>query len=156
MPMDLLTELLFVVCCCVHCYTDFQEKLLYDKVSLVMLVAGFVHQLHRGGWEEALLGCLAAGGAFFVMFLLCRGGMGLGDVKLAGVLGCWLGWEQGLFCLLVSLWLGFAVAVLLMLLRFKTLKDAIPFGPYMCLAGLLMLFHGQEIMAWYRSFFNLV
>ena len=155
MSWGLITGFVFIACCCVHCYTDFKEKLLYDEVSLLMLLACIVQQFNRGALEDALWGLLAAGGAFFVLFLLCRGGMGLGDVKLAGVLGCWLGWERGLFCLLLSLWLGFGVAMLLMLFRLKTLKDAIPFGPYMCLAGTLMLFYGEEIMAWYRAFFNL-
>ena len=77
--------------------------------------------------------------------------MGFGDVKIAFVLGVWLGLEQSLLCLLLAFILGGVVGVILLLTGIKTRKDAIPFGPYLCVSGWVSFLCGKELIAWYCS-----
>ncbi|MGW0361910.1 prepilin peptidase [Streptomyces sp. NPDC002990] len=92
-----------------------------------------------GSWPRALLGGLALGGCYLVLFLVNPRGMGLGDVKLALTLGQILGWYGWpvLFAGTFAAFLAGAVHGLgLILLRRAGRKTAMPFGPYM-LAGAL-------------------
>ena len=75
--------------------------------------------------------------------------MGFGDVKLAFVLGVWLGLEQGLLCLLLAFIAGGSIGVLLLLTGVKSRKDAIPFGPYLCVSAWVSLIWGQKLLLWY-------
>ena len=77
--------------------------------------------------------------------------MGFGDVKLAFVLGVWLGLEQSLLCLLLAFIFGGFVGVSLLLTGIKSRKDAIPFGPYLCVSGWVGLLCGKELLALYWS-----
>ncbi|MFI1013883.1 prepilin peptidase [Streptomyces sp. NPDC020965] len=97
-----------------------------------------------GSWPTALLGGLALGAGYFVLFLIHPNGLGFGDVKLALSLGVVLGW-YGWGVLLVGAFAGFlfgsVYGVGLMLLGRADRKTAIPFGPFMiggALAGLLL------------------
>ncbi|MFE3116590.1 prepilin peptidase [Streptomyces niveus] len=93
-----------------------------------------------GSWPTALLGGLALGACYFVLFLINPNGMGFGDVKLALSLGVVLGW-YGWLLLFVGAFAGFLFGSLyglgLMALRRANRKSAIPFGPFM-IAGALV------------------
>lgn len=153
MELDVVFKSVFFLCCLLHTYTDFREYLLYDEVSLAMLMTGVIRAFNLSTLDSAALGAFSTGFCFFILYVLARGGMGFGDVKLAAVLGLWLGWAQGLLALLVALWLGSAVAVVLLLLSKGDRRTAIPFGPYMCVGGFLMLMYGESVMTWYLNLF---
>lgn len=146
-------QLIFILGCIYHCYTDWKKMLLYDEVNLVLLGAGGLFQIINENLLPAMFGGFLVGGIFFLLYLVCQGGMGLGDVKLAFVLGVWLGGIQGCISLLLSLWLGCIVGLMLIILKKRTIKDAIAFGPYMCVSGVIMLLWGEKIMLLYESFF---
>ncbi|WP_149260856.1 A24 family peptidase [Actinomadura sp. K4S16] len=93
--------------------------------------------LHR--FEHALIGMAALFALYFVQAFLVPSGIGLGDVKLSGVLGLYLGWfgqDAWVVGLLVTYLLGGVVAVGIMIVR-RSRKGEFPFGPYM-LAGALV------------------
>ena len=80
--------------------------------------------------------------------------MGFGDVKLAGVLGMYLGW-LGWGAVIVGGFLGFLLGGIvgggLMLARRAGRKSAIPFGPFMVAGALIAVFVGPAIADWYSS-----
>jgi len=92
----------------------------------------------------------------YVLYYLLRmarpGGMGGGDVKLAGVIGLYLGWvgwgalAVGAFSAFVF---GGVYGIVLLLLRRAGRKTAIPFGPWMILGAWTGLFTGEPIGRWY-------
>ncbi|MFD4175319.1 prepilin peptidase [Streptomyces anulatus] len=99
---------------------------------------------HAGSWTSGLLGGLALGGFYFLLFLINPNGMGFGDVKLALALGVALGW-YGWTVLFVGGFAGFLFGAVyglaLMLLRRAGRRTGIPFGPFMiggALTGLLL------------------
>jgi len=78
-----------------------------------------------------------------------RGGMGWGDVKLAGVLGLFLAVGGTLAGLFVAFVAGALAGLSLVVAGRKGAKDVIPFGPFLSLGGLVAFFWGQEIVDWY-------
>ncbi|MET9105099.1 prepilin peptidase [Streptomyces zhihengii] len=98
-----------------------------------------------GSWPTALLGGLALGGVYFLLFLINPNGMGFGDVKLALSLGVVLGW-YGWTVLFAGAFAGFLLGSVygagLMLLRRANRRTAIPFGPFMITGAFLGLLLG--------------
>ena len=141
----------FAISLIFHIYTDCKEQLLYDEVSAVLMLTGVIYAYYFGNLWDAVQGAMASVVIMLVIYWASRGGMGFGDVKLAFVLGVWLGLEQSLLCLLLAFILGGVVGVTLLLTGLKTRKDAIPFGPYLCVSGWVSLLCGKELIAWYWS-----
>ena len=116
------------------------------------------------GWSAWVGSFLGAAGAASMLLLLRflyfavrrREGMGLGDGKLAAMLGAWLG-VAGVALTLVLAVLLCALAGLLMLTRRRVSSGPLqlPFGSYLCAAGLLVLYYGQQLLRWYFSFWSL-
>ena len=146
-----LLLLIFAVALIIHIYTDCKEQLLYDEISTILMVTGVIYAYYFGNMWDAVQGALASVAIMLVIYWASRGGMGFGDVKLAFVLGVWLGLEQSLLCLLLAFILGGVVGILLLLTGLKTRKDAIPFGPYLCVSGWVSFLCGKELIAWYWS-----
>ncbi|MBN1369674.1 MAG: prepilin peptidase [Dehalococcoidaceae bacterium] len=110
------------------------------------------------GITHGFLNGLAGGGAGLLLFLLIviasRGGMGLGDVKMAGLMGLILGFPGifvGIFLAVVS---GGLVAGIILMLKRKSKRDPIPFGPFLSLGTMAAILWGQPIMDWYLGFFG--
>ena len=146
-----LLLLVFVIALIIHIYTDCKEQLLYDEVSTVLMITGIIYAYYFGDVWDAVQGAMVSVAIMLLIYWISKGGMGFGDVKLAFVLGVWLGLEQSLLCLLLAFVLGGVVGVALLLTGIKSRKDAIPFGPYLCVSGWVSLLCGKELLAWYWS-----
>ncbi|MDK7750706.1 A24 family peptidase [Brevibacterium sp. UMB10442] len=131
---------------------DFAERRLPDVVTLpaagasvIALVAG---GLTSGDWGSALrggAGLLILFVAFFVMFIFAGGAFGFGDVKLGLSMGAVLGtysWFALLLGPFIGMLLGFAVGVVLMIMRKATMKTAIALGPYLIIGTLVIIVIG--------------
>jgi leader peptidase (prepilin peptidase)/N-methyltransferase len=91
---------------------------------------------------------------YYAVATLYPGGMGFGDVKLAGLLGLylgWLGWSPVLVGAFAGFLLGGVVGALLLATRRADRKTAIPFGPYMLAGALLAVFVASPVATWYGS-----
>jgi leader peptidase (prepilin peptidase)/N-methyltransferase len=94
------------------------------------------------------------GGSLFLVatvyqWLFKREGMGGGDVKLLAMIGAFLGWESVILTILFSSLIGSITGILLIALKGKNFKYAIPFGPFLSLGAVTALFYGKEIVRWY-------
>jgi leader peptidase (prepilin peptidase)/N-methyltransferase len=104
-----------------------------------------------GTWSMYLTAWLAAVALFafyFLLVLIYPAGMGLGDVKLAGVLGLvlgWLGWAELAVGAFLGFFLGAIVGGLLMVVRRAGRKTKIPFGPFMILGAVLAILCGADL-----------
>lgn len=112
----------------------------------------------QGSWthlEHAVIGGAAGFAALFVVHLVSPGGMGFGDVRLAGVIGVMLGW-LGLGYVALGMFLSFLLAsvigITLIVTRVKSRKDSVPFGPFMAIGAVIAVLWGQAIIdAWSRG-----
>ena len=98
---------------------------------------------------SAALGFAVGVAAVSIPFLIYRQGMGMGDVKLGGLIGLMVGYPHVLVALLLAVVVGGVIASLLLVLRIKGRKDAIPFGPFMAAGAFVTLLWGQAILDWY-------
>ncbi len=108
----------------------------------------------RNIWTNHLFAALVGLLFFAAVVAVTRGrGMGLGDVKLAGVSGLLLGWPDIGLATMIAFVLGAAVGLVLILLGRKKFKQGIPFGPYIAIGVFLTVFFGRAIMAGYFELF---
>lgn len=139
--------------------TDLDTKLIPNRILLPATVGG-VTLLGLGtliaGDLAGLVRGLLAGGAYFVVMmilgLIARGALGFGDVKLAFFLGMfvgYIGWGNLLVAGLGSFILGGLVALILVVSKRASRKDAIPFGPFMTIAALAAVIAGNAFLDWY-------
>jgi leader peptidase (prepilin peptidase)/N-methyltransferase len=135
---------------------DLDRQLIPNRITLpaavAALAAGIV--LDVGHVPEQLIAGAAAGGFFLLAALARPGGMGMGDVKLAGVLGLYLGRAvaPALFVALVS---GVVVGVLVVARKGAAdgRKTKVPFGPFLAFGGIVALFVGEMLMNAYLDRF---
>ncbi|MBI4595582.1 MAG: prepilin peptidase, partial [Candidatus Tectomicrobia bacterium] len=102
---------------------------------------------------NALIGGGVGLGLLLIPYVISRRGMGLGDVKLAAFLGLATGYPLVFVALLMAILGGGTVAIVLVMMRKKGRKDAIPFGPYLATAGFIALLWGEPILKWYLKLF---
>ncbi len=104
---------------------------------------------------EQLLAGVAAGGFLLVAALARPGGMGMGDVKLAAVLGLFLGWQVGV-ALMISLLAGTIVGLAVIARRgvAEGRRTALPFGPFLALGGMVALLVGTQLTDMYLRAFG--
>ncbi|MCW2502041.1 MAG: prepilin peptidase [Actinomycetia bacterium] len=121
-------------------------------VGIVLLVPAV---LAGGDWRGGLraLAAMAVLWAFYlVLWLIYPAGMGWGDIKLAGVLGLylgWLGWGSLLVGAFAAFLLGGVMSTVLLVARRAGRKSMIPFGPFMLAGALVAVFAAAPLSHWY-------
>jgi leader peptidase (prepilin peptidase)/N-methyltransferase len=140
---------------------DFDVHRLPDAIVLPSYAVGVLLLMPAGavegdwfGASRALTSMLVMLAAYFVLALAYPGGMGLGDVKLAGLLGLFLGylsWGAVVVGAFGGFLLGGAGGAVLLASGRAGRKSVIAFGPSMIAAALLALFVATPISAWYGS-----
>jgi len=138
---------------------DLDVRRLPDRIVLpsyvVALVLLLLPAILDGRWDAYLRAALTGAGLFgfyFVLALIYPAGMGFGDVKLAGVLGIylgWYGWGLAVLATFAAFLLGAVVGVVVMVRTRGGRKTKVPFGPFMLLGTFLALFFGQQVIDWY-------
>lgn len=101
-------------------------------------------------FRSALFGALFGFGIFLLLALIWRGGMGMGDVKLAGVIGLATGLSGALIAMLVSFYAG-GIAALIILIRSRKRGQTMAYAPYLALGAWVAIFWGKEILQLYRA-----
>jgi leader peptidase (prepilin peptidase)/N-methyltransferase len=123
----------------------------YVVASVLFLVAALL-SLDWTALLRAAIGMATLYAFYFLLRLARPGGMGGGDVKLAGLLGLYLGW-LGWGALAVGAFAAFVYGglfgIALMLVRRAGRKTAIPFGPWMILGAWTGVFTGESVGRWY-------
>ncbi len=131
---------------------DFDHRLIPNRITAPAAVLALAIGLTTkpSGVPEQLIAGLAAGGFLLFFVLAYPRGMGMGDVKLAAVLGLFLGRSVAVAVLggvLLASVVGAVVMARLGVERGR--KTAIPFGPFLALGGLVAMFAGPSILHWY-------
>jgi leader peptidase (prepilin peptidase) / N-methyltransferase len=117
-------------------------------VAAVLLGAAAVFGHDGGNYLRAGLGMAALFGFYFVLALVYPAGMGFGDVKLAGVLGAylgWLGWAEVVTGAFLGFLFGGVVGMALMATRRAGRKSQVPFGPFMLAGAFVAILWGSAL-----------
>jgi len=131
---------------------DLEHRLLPNVIVGPAALAGLILSIlaNPTGWWIYPLSALAVGGALFGLAFLYPRGMGMGDVKMAGMLGAFLGPYAALAVFLGAL-LGAVTGGLLMVTGKMQRRSALPFGLFMALGGIISLFVGPQLWDLYMN-----
>lgn len=133
---------------------DLEHRLIPNRITgpaaIAAVVAGLA--LDADGLPEQLIAGAGAGGFFLLAAMLYRRGMGMGDVKLAGLMGLCLG-KAVVPALLTALLAGVLVGGLIIsrVGAAAGRKTAVPFGPFLALGAVVALFAGDAMVDWYSD-----
>jgi len=137
-------------------FIDLNEQIVPDVISLPgigvgLILSFFVPYL---SFINSALGVVVGGGIILIIALVGsmifkKEAMGGGDVKLAAMIGAFLGWRYTIISLFLGFFLGALAGIFLILSKIKSKEDMVPFGPFIALGSLITLLWGEKIIAWY-------
>ncbi len=135
---------------------DLEHRIIPNRITLLGAVAALALglALDPAGEPERLIAGAAAGGFLLLAALAYPGGMGMGDVKLAGVMGLFLGASVAP-ALLIALVTGVLLGALVIARKGAQAgrKTAVPFGPFLALGALVAVFVGHPLVDVYVNHF---
>jgi leader peptidase (prepilin peptidase)/N-methyltransferase len=140
-------------------FIDLNEQIVPDEISLPGIVIGFIISFFVPyiSFINSALGVLVGGGIILIIGLagsviFKKEAMGGGDVKLAAMIGAFLGWRYIIISLFLGFFLGALAGIILILSKIKSREDVVPFGPFIVLGSLITILWGDKIISWYIGF----
>ena len=153
-----------ISCLIVIFFSDLKYHLISDYVLLALFGLSFIYKLTQaishsglsrivvgGFWSrfapqnDIISGLIVALPIFLIYYISHERAMGLGDVYLSAIIGFLLGWKAGFMALYIAFITGAIFGLILMVLHKKKLKSKIPFGPFLVIGTITMLFWGEKI-----------
>ena len=142
-------------------FIDLDFQIIPDVITLPGILFGLGLSFLPGGIGiySALIGLLAGGGSLFLIailgdWLFKKESMGGGDIKMAAMLGAFLGWEKILLIFISASVIGLVVSLVIMCFSAKLRKERmIPFGPFLAVAAVLAISYGDQIIDFYVNNF---
>jgi leader peptidase (prepilin peptidase) / N-methyltransferase len=151
-----LFAFIFVFAMVALTFIDLDTFLLPDDIVLPLLWLGLLFNLNTGFTDiksavlGAIFGYLILWSVYWLFKIVTgKEGMGYGDFKLLGAIGAWFGWQLLPAVILLSAVVGSIIGIYMMLFKGKNKNSAIPFGPYLTLAGIAALFFGHQLASFY-------
>lgn len=139
-------------------FIDIDHQILPDVITLSGMGAGLCigFLLPDMTFMDSVIGLLAGGGSLYAVawgyqMATGREGMGGGDIKLLAMMGTFIGWKGVIFTIFSGSLIGALIGGAIMVINRKTLKLAIPFGPFLSIGAMIYLFWGPDIIDWYVS-----
>lgn len=149
--------LMFVLTSCLILISmiDYKTQIIPDRLVGVIAVSGVLYNLLYApqGVMDMLFGGAVGFAVMLVIFVISRGGMGGGDVKLSATVGLWLGVEGTLLFLLLAFIMGGVISSLLLISGVKSRGDAIAFGPFLCLPAFVTVLYQPFLLNFYWQLF---
>jgi leader peptidase (prepilin peptidase)/N-methyltransferase len=142
-------------------FIDLDHQIIPDLITLPGMIVGLAVSFLSGGIGivPALIGLVVGGGSLYLVALLGdwlfkKESMGGGDIKMAAMLGAFLGWQKVLFVFMASAVIGLVVSLTLMFFSSKLRETRmVPFGPFIALAAFLAIVWGDQIIGYYVTNF---
>jgi len=142
-------------------FIDYDHQYLPDNITLPFLWLGLLLNLN-GLFIDLTSAVIGAMAGYLILWLVYqvfkkltgKEGMGYGDFKLLAMLGAWLGWQALPAIILLSTLVGSVIGISLVLFKQHDRSHPIPFGPYLALAGWIVLLWGNEINTAYLNWIN--
>ncbi|MCA1560823.1 MAG: A24 family peptidase [Acidobacteria bacterium] len=157
----LVVRLLFACALIVLFAIDLEHHLLPNVITLPGIGAGLLFStVVPPGIEAALIGTLVGGGVLWLIgeaYYRYAGqeGMGGGDVKMLAMIGASLGWKLVLVALVFSSVAGSVIGMLVILSGRGGMKQALPYGTFLALGGLVASLVGDRIVSWYAGLYGM-
>lgn len=151
-------------------FIDIDFMIIPDRITIGGIAIGLIvstvypqlfHQdIFWKGFLESFISVLISGGVLYGIavagsIIFRKEAMGMGDVKLLGMMGSFLGWQRAVGSIFVASFIGAIVGVIIhIFFRKEKLREVkIPFGPYLSLGSVILLFWGEDLLRWYLGLF---
>ena len=139
-------------------FIDIDYQIIPDRLSIggIIFGLGLVYWLPVT-YRDSLMGLALGAGLLIAViygyyFFTKKQGMGGGDVKLLGMIGVFTGWQGVLFTIFMGSLMGTLVGLPWAFIQKKTMKAAIPFGPFLALGAFVFVLWGTQLIDWYFGF----
>jgi leader peptidase (prepilin peptidase)/N-methyltransferase len=137
-------------------FTDLSHRIIPNVVSIPGIILGLI--VNSSNFKNVLFGVLICAAILWIfrqigLLIKRKEMMGWGDIKLAGMIGAFLGLGNGVLALFLGVCLGVFLWTLLILLKLKTRKEYIPFGAFLSAGSVIAVFYGANIINWYLRLF---
>jgi len=153
---ELVLGLVLVATLVMVTLTDLERRVIPNAILIVggVIGLGIIVATDPSSLPERGVAAVAGGGFLLAAALVYPRGMGMGDVKLAALMGLFLGREVAP-AMLVALLVGalFGLAIMLREGAAAGRKQAVPFGPFLALGGIVGLLAGSKLLDWYLDSF---
>lgn len=138
-------------------FIDLDHQIIPDSFTLPGIGIGLAVSFIPGGLSplDSLIGLLVGGGSLYLIailgdWLFKKESMGGGDIKMAAMLGAFLGWQKVLFIFISAAAIGLVVSIVVMLLSKRMREErVIPFGPFLSAAAVLAIVYGDQLIRLY-------
>ena len=154
--IDTVFMLILTWCLIALTLIDFDCMLLPDQITLPLIWLGLIININGTfvPLTDAVIGAAVGYMSLFTIFWLFKlltgkEGMGFGDFKLFALFGAWIGWQLLPILILMASVVGAIVGISLLLFKNHQRGQAIPFGPYLAVAGWITILWGNNIWSWY-------
>lgn len=142
-------------------WIDYDTQYLPDQITLPFLWLGLLLNLNHTfiDIESALIGAVAG---YLILWsvhhsfklITKKEGMGYGDFKLLALLGAWMGWQFLPAIIIISSLVGSIIGISLIIFKKHQREIPIPFGPYLAIAGWIVLLWGTQINQTYLNWIS--
>lgn len=142
-------------------FIDLDHQIIPDSITLPGLVVGLALSLAPGGIGivQSGIGVLAGGLGLLLVamagdWLFKKESLGGGDIKMAAMLGAFLGWQKLMFVFIAAAFIGVVVSVIWMTISARVRSTRmIPFGPFLAAAAVVAMTWGDTIIKYYKTNF---
>lgn len=141
-------------------FIDYHHQIIPDRITFPGIVLAPILSLIPGGLSplSSLLGIGMGGGVLIAIALFGKAvfkkeAMGGGDVKLAAMIGGFVGWKLFILSIFLASFLGALAGAVLILLKRRGMSSQIPFGPFIVLGSLISIFWGEWLTQTYLGLF---
>ncbi|OHB22726.1 MAG: hypothetical protein A2939_03895 [Parcubacteria group bacterium RIFCSPLOWO2_01_FULL_48_18] len=178
--ISVLCWLLFSTILILIAVIDFRDRVVPDELNVAIILVGLIYAAALSaapdigftggstigkfalllGFQKSiiinrLLASFAAIAFFGIIIAGSRGrAMGMGDLKLGGAAGIFLGWPDIALSLALAFILGSLFSLPLLFTRKKTMKDTVPFAPFIVAGMFTLFFFGEELVSGYLKLFG--
>ena len=149
--LELLTFLVFTSLLIPISFIDFSTMLIPDSLSISGIIIGLLLSMFRGIIVVSCIG--AAVGAIYILIIIHIGKavykkdvMGYGDIKLAAMIGAFVGWDSFLLTILFSSLFGSLFGLVQIKRGKSSMKSLIPYGPFLAIGGFITFLFGKWII----------
>ena len=153
LTMETLSGCMFAVILLASAFIDLDHGIIPDWLTYPGIVLGLLLSFWTLGFLPALYGTLAFGGLMLIIAVVSNGGMGGGDIKMAGCIGAFTGITGSAVTLIMAAFLGAIFGLGVIAVNKGGRKTAIKFGPFLSLSAYLAFLYAENIFRWYLGSF---
>ena len=160
LSLEYAAELAFVAAMVALIFIDFDHQILPNSITLPGAAIGLALAGPRPemSFRDALLGAILGAGMLFLVaevYLRLRKveGLGMGDVKMMGMVGAFVGWKGVLLTLFLGSLSGTLVGLVVMASSKADLRTKLPFGTFLGMGAIATVYFGEPLIGWYTSLY---